>query len=170
MLIHLLLLRFSSLLFVLFRLLAFGPPCRLVMAKPCDVIAGTCEICLQSTSHFLTYTAKDGDTRELEMAMEACNDASFLVTGLADGATSGLKETLCQVTDYTKNLIEVFGVAKPVKPEAPYDPVSIAPLIKAIFDLFVGLMNLESPMKLTLDFRADEAKWRQEIPEYEESF
>ena len=29
-LIHLLLLRFSSLLFVLFRLLAFGPPCRLV--------------------------------------------------------------------------------------------------------------------------------------------
>ena len=30
MLIHLLLLRFSSLLFVLFRLLAFGPPCRLV--------------------------------------------------------------------------------------------------------------------------------------------
>ena len=30
MLIHLLLLRFSSLLFVLFRLLAFGPPCRLI--------------------------------------------------------------------------------------------------------------------------------------------
>ena len=30
-LIHLLLLRFSSLLFVLFRLLAFGPPCRLVL-------------------------------------------------------------------------------------------------------------------------------------------
>ena len=33
MLIHLLLLRFSSLLFVLFRLLAFGPPCRLVVGE-----------------------------------------------------------------------------------------------------------------------------------------
>ena len=33
MLIHLLLLRFSSLLFVLFRLLAFGPPCRLVFVE-----------------------------------------------------------------------------------------------------------------------------------------